>query len=232
MMADPRQLFFLHIPKTAGTSIIQFLREAADGPVHFEGGPVSIDDIPARDLAKFRVIGGHIPFHFAHWGFTKRKNTLPRFGRALWRPSRVYLAVLREPVETVISHHRFVQRYKGHGWATSGDLQSAFHTREKFVRQMQNLQCYYLSGRRQADAALRTIDQIPCLIGTVDRLDLVAEALNGFFGSDLSFGHLNAAPTPVDWEAYHPIQAQLDQVTRDDQVLYQTIKAKGLHSTL
>ena len=92
-------LIFLHIPKTAGTSLRQAIGSAYepherlylyDNP-SLEGSlsPKEFKQLPEETRARLRFVMGHIPFGL--------HRSIPRESR--------YVVVLRDPVERVVSHY-------------------------------------------------------------------------------------------------------------------------------
>lgn len=224
------QIFFLHIPKTAGTSLKRYLDQSAGaGNVFWPGrGGRTFEDLTRAEIHQYPVIGGHIPFHFAHWGFTDRKNTLPRLHRALDRPRRIYASVVRDPADALISHFNYVNNTPTHGWQTKGDFETALTNGEKFFRKSRDLQCWYLSGRRNARAALANIRRHPFIVGTFERLDLFTEALGEILGTEARLPHLNVTPKRHVEDLSPEVRARIAALTAQDQQLFDEIKAEGL----
>ncbi len=84
------QICFLHISKTAGTSVHHFLKSAIRGPV-FQG---DFDNATRKDLRPFSLVMGHMSYH--HTRKLRRPYTLITF--------------LRDPVERVISTYFYLRR--------------------------------------------------------------------------------------------------------------------------
>jgi hypothetical protein len=91
-----RRIGFLHIPKTAGSSLVTLLRN------HY-GNAFAIFSI--HDYFNFPqlfrslpVVAGHIPYYV--------------FEAA--RPGRVILTLLRSPVDRVVSHYKYILSTPGH----------------------------------------------------------------------------------------------------------------------
>lgn len=98
-------VIFLHIPKTAGTSLQALIRQQFRPGLVFETDPSDprktmreFPGLPESDREKYRVILGHLWFGLH---------------RAIPRPS-TYITVLRHPVERIISHYYYVKRTPGH----------------------------------------------------------------------------------------------------------------------
>ncbi|WP_270936782.1 sulfotransferase family 2 domain-containing protein [Falsiroseomonas oryzae] len=91
------RIVFLHMMKTAGTSIRRRLEELAEGEPVFrrekDGRP---GDVPAADLARYRVVMGHF-------------NILD--ARHVPEPRRIF-TVLREPRERLVSFYHFLHRHR------------------------------------------------------------------------------------------------------------------------
>lgn len=91
------QVYFLHIPKTAGTSLFTYLYEQmpSDDRPHYR-----VDDLvnPPASLKKQRFIVGHT-FNTLH--------------HVLDRPPFV-ITMMREPRAQVISHYQHIQRHEKH----------------------------------------------------------------------------------------------------------------------
>ena len=99
-----RTLVFVHIPKTAGQTLLQVLRRqyepdatyATKGP-----GPNVMDELaalPEAFRAQLLFVYGHMPFG-AH-------RFLP--------PETTYLAFLRDPMDRAVSHYEYVRRTPEH----------------------------------------------------------------------------------------------------------------------
>jgi hypothetical protein len=95
--ADKPRIVFLHIMKTAGTAIRERLEELAAGEPIFrrdvDGRP---GDLPAADLARYRVVMGHFSIADA---------------RHVPQPRRIF-TVLRDPRERLLSFYHFLHRHR------------------------------------------------------------------------------------------------------------------------
>lgn len=102
---DDTTLFFIHIPKTAGTSMRLLLERFFDEKerVYLYGGePPGITleafrDLPETVKKRIRLVYGHF-----------------RFGVHEWLPQKArYITMLRDPVDRVVSLYYFYKRYPG-----------------------------------------------------------------------------------------------------------------------
>src|SRR5687767_3984239 len=98
-------LFFQHIPKTGGLSLIEFLDSQfppeAIFPLHSMGSAAEITKFTPDQLRKFRLIRGH-------FGFGPYDNAIYRY----ITQNPILITFLREPVARTISAHRYRQRVK------------------------------------------------------------------------------------------------------------------------
>jgi hypothetical protein len=94
---------FLHIPKTAGTTLVRILHRqyAKTGFVSIKAG-TSFENaklqIVREEEERFRLVYGHVPFGIHD---------------ALTRPVR-YFTLVRDPVDRVLSHYYFARSYPAH----------------------------------------------------------------------------------------------------------------------
>jgi hypothetical protein len=102
---DTRALIFLHVPKTAGTTLNQILwRQYQSRIVHRIQKIIpgrSVEDFRAMteaEKSRVRIVTGHIDFGFHEF--------LPR-------PCE-YITILRDPVDRIISHYYYVSRDPNH----------------------------------------------------------------------------------------------------------------------
>lgn len=98
---DQRPLYFLHIPKTAGTTFISVLES------QFEADQIcpaylwhDLINIPASQLSRYRLFRGHFYYYLY--------RILPRFP--------IYITMLRDPLERTISHYEHIYRDPNHYW--------------------------------------------------------------------------------------------------------------------
>jgi len=130
-------LIFLHVPKSAGTTLNRLIEWEyplfemySVDPVLFRWSRARLWRLPKRRLRRFRVFKGHMPFGL--------HEMLPQ--------PATYITVMRGPVERVISAYYFMSNYKLHpnywkfrreGW-----------TLEDFVRRSprENVQTKMIAG--------------------------------------------------------------------------------------
>lgn len=136
-MTPAEALIFLHVPKSAGTTLNRLIEWEyplfeiySVDPVLFRWSRARLWRLPQRRLKRFRVFKGHMPFGL--------HEILPQ--------PAAYITVMREPVERVISAFYFMSNYKLHpnywkfrreGW-----------TLEDFVRRSprENVQTKMIAG--------------------------------------------------------------------------------------
>jgi len=92
-----RQLCFMHIGKTAGTSLQHLLRETLEATPVYTGSPEDFDTIEAGKLDHYGLILGH--FCYRH--------------TAKFRKERYLVTFLRDPVNRVLSNYYFLRGWKG-----------------------------------------------------------------------------------------------------------------------
>ncbi len=240
-MPDPRQIFFLHIPRTAGGSLNRFFFDTVGEKNVFRHGiNGNYMELGTGEVERYRVIGGHVKFQDAHWSSRNLKNGLYNPRQVARRPRRIYCSIVREPTEALLSHFDFVNRTPGHDLATRGSLDEAVQNREKFIRISKNLQCSYLCsvhtslcGIRHAVPAIPNIQRHPFVVGTFDRLDAFVEVVSDLLGVEGELPHLHAAPDLRNRNNLPPILAtKIDAVTHGDRLLYDFVKSRGVHVNL
>jgi hypothetical protein len=92
-----KRLCFLHIPKTAGTSISSILSYWYPDKLIFKGGDkLDYDKYSKEELSEYRLYKGHIQYIYAN-------PNLPS--------DTSFVTLLREPIERVISLYYFWQGY-------------------------------------------------------------------------------------------------------------------------
>ena len=143
-----RPVLFLHIPKTAGTSMLTALRNMfgdrrvlrLTGAATLAAQPV--DDLVVAGMADIACVAGHMPVYLL-------RHHLARF-----RP----FAILRNPVSRVLSLFRFLHRADAAALARLG-LQPGFSladflagTEPELVAQINNGMCRMLGGDESAFA--------------------------------------------------------------------------------
>jgi hypothetical protein len=152
-------LFFVHVPKCAGSSFRAVLRRWY-GPdaVFFDSN--SHDELRRRlEGRTTRAVAGHFVFGLH---------------RALaCRP--LYLGLVRDPVERFVSfyrHLRDVRTHALHKSAASMSLEAFYDhclTDPRLRRQTLAIQCHFLAGERTFDAARRTLDEDYAVLAPVER---------------------------------------------------------------
>lgn len=102
---EKMSLIFLHVPKAAGTTFQAILnrRYSPDQifsiySLHGKGSMEGLSKLPESERERILLLKGHFPFGIHKY--------LPN-------PSR-YIAILREPVDRVVSHYYFVLKTPGH----------------------------------------------------------------------------------------------------------------------
>lgn len=133
-----KQRIFLHIPKTAGSSVRTLIQQnyPADATIGFSGEPDSIAWYRSRlsDFKKqYALVHGHVPYGI-HEGLT----------------SYEYFTFLREPVARHFSDFDFLRRYEAHplhepiaaGRITATDWASIFEQQPLY----RDLTTQYVSG--------------------------------------------------------------------------------------
>lgn len=198
---------FVHIEKTAGTSVIHMLRNSLF-PGYLDVRPVTGKGywFLAEDLAwymnKFpfiRAIGGHsiVPF-------SSIDNDI----------QIDYFTVLRHPVDRYVSQYRYWRSHLGKGLSFEDYLEKT----NTF-----NVQTKKLSANRNAAEALDVLQDNFFAIGIVENLTPFVSSLSNYFNTDLKLFDKNRTANSrdkVDSIKEHYMQQILDR-NEEDMKLYE-----------
>lgn len=163
-------VIFLHVPKTAGTTLNRLIeweypvREMYSvDPVLFKWSGAHLRKLPASRLRKIRMFKGHMLFGL--------HEILPQ--------PATYITVLREPVDRVLSAYYFMRTYKLHPlyWK----MRRENWTLDDFIHRSQrtNVQSKIIAGAEYekpcteeiAARALANIDQHFSVVGLSERFE-------------------------------------------------------------
>jgi hypothetical protein len=135
--APGEAIIFLHVPKTAGTTLNRLIeweypiaQMYSVDPVLFEWSAKHLWNLPKQRLAKTRMFKGHMLFGL--------HEVLPQ-------PS-TYITVLRNPVERVLSAYYYMRTYKLHPFYWR--LRKEKWSLEEYVERTRrdNVQCKIIAG--------------------------------------------------------------------------------------
>lgn len=173
--------FFLHVPKTAGTSIIDVLSQM------FGGYALRHEDLLAtvgdhREM--LRLIDGQTGFFDRYIMVMGHMNLYnPLVVRADRR--RVFLSVFREPVARVVSHYEYLRRYPEHPFhaeVAGRTLSEAFEHAPNFRRVSVNEQLLQVFGTADLSEVKATLAGNSYVLGKTERMNAFLDALEAVTG--------------------------------------------------
>jgi hypothetical protein len=228
---------FLHIPKTAGTSLTTALRkQVPDGDVclYYPGHVIGLDWdmvhlLPAHQCKAFKLLIGHMAFGIDTF---------------LQQPSKYY-TFLREPIARLKSHYWHCRAYNENTLTIDGDsvpLHAA--VQEGLNEEFDNMQTRLIAGAfpdtvplgQMSDAvlnlALDNIDRSFCFVGLTEKIDLHAKIMFEKMGIEpVAIARENAAPASLvneNDEDYRRIDwNKVRENNKYDIALYQIIAARA-----
>jgi hypothetical protein len=203
-MRDDRTVIFLHIGKTAGSTMRQVLRrQFPPSEVMVVRSPVRnprrlrredtleyFASLPEAERLRPRLILGHTIFGL--------HELVPR--------SCTYITLLRDPVALVLSQYHYVRRTPGHWlYDTARGMSLDEYIRSGVSLEVDNSQTRALSGdvsteyghctREMLATATRNIEEHFTLVGMTERFDETLVLLGSAFGwSRLAYVRANVAP--------------------------------------
>ncbi|MEO0438530.1 MAG: hypothetical protein AAF098_16645 [Pseudomonadota bacterium] len=165
-------LTILHIEKSAGTSIREYLYTTFGRNAVFWWG---IDAPIASNRADLQsgkyIVGGHRALH-------QYSNLV----------DRAFIATLRDPVERAVSFYSYICRQEIVDWKRDGfDPHDFFHTLkhcERFRDAITNRQTWYFARERSFAEAQNLILSGGFLLGTVASVDHILHAISAYMGVD------------------------------------------------
>jgi hypothetical protein len=197
-MSTAQTVIFLHIPKTAGTTLYRIIeRQYKPGDVYAIGGTAQSFDtfknLPEADKAAVRLLKGHIDFGV----------------HALLPQPATYFTILRDPVERIVSYYHFVRRtpeHYCHELVTSKGLSLAAFLDSKADVMANNGQTRMIAGQLYGypfgecpdhllETAKQNLRRHFAVVGLTERFDETLLCLKRSFGwRNLFYARENVAP--------------------------------------
>ena len=222
MPAEPfdfslQPVVFIHIPKTAGTTVIFGLRRAFDGRGAFRVQRHNDQDLAA--LAADRalcVYTGHVPY----------ARMRAAFAATARRP--VFVTVLRDPIDRILSAYSYAREKPLEQW----HAMAMAHDIDAFVAVMKKKEPQYLVGKQcrfvcplgspKAESAFASIKENFALVGLQENLDSFFLSLETLVGHSLARPKArNQTASRVTRENLSPkTLAILEKTTEQDRRLY------------
>ncbi len=215
-------VIFLHVPKTAGTTLNRLIEWEyklpemySVDPVLFAWSAAHLRNLPESRLRRTRMFKGHMLFGL--------HEVLPQ--------SSTYITVLRDPIERVLSAFFFMRTYKLHPlyWKFRREK----WTLEEFVKRStrDNVQCKIIAGadyhspctQEILDKAIDHLDRYFSVVGLSERFEESLALMKLRFGWQLrsysSFNVTRSRPKQGDLSA--PTLELIRERNRFDVALYE-----------
>jgi hypothetical protein len=158
-------LFFIHIPKTAGTSVYNALHQMVPGRVAWYTGP---DDTLTRFLST-PGIRGSVSIYGGHFGYGHICGFLT--------PGDKIFSVIREPVERVFSTYNHVSirdsDHPLHEQIKGLSICEAVLRCPEFKIEINNRQCFYLSATPMFANTMKIVSDNNITVYTMSQLGLL-----------------------------------------------------------
>lgn len=236
VLGASERLYFLHIPKTGGTSLFSWLRTRFDPcEVCPATEPERLLALPKGSLDRYRLLGWHYGLHVL-----RLFDAVPRI-----------VTLLRDPLSRSISHYRDIQSRPDHPLhaAVRGWSFERFVVSPEGEGELLNLQCRFLAlddyeadflghrrlalgdtGALRAKYTDRALLERACLTldsldayGLCERLDAAAGRIAAMMGwpPPGRMPHLNAVRSPFPAESLTgAVVERVRELTTLDQALY------------
>jgi Galactose-3-O-sulfotransferase len=237
MSKEDPTVIFLHIGKTAGTTMRQVLRRS------FRGSDIMVVRVrerpreetlerfaalPSATRARPRLIMGHTVFGLHEY--------VPR-------PS-TYISMLRKPKDLVISQYRYVLRtrnHRHHGVVDSEHMSIEEYIRSGISTEMDNSQTRAIAGDlatpygecsdEMLERAKRNIESSFAVVGLTERFDQSLVLLQHAFGwSHLNYVRANVSPNRDPVELTSSALALIEEHNRLDDELYRYVTDRFDHA--
>lgn len=223
------KLIFLHIPKTAGTSLRTLISEAYPGEecllLYSQFEPEVFAAIQ-QALPKSKVLYGHVCYGV--------HETLGISGR--------YVTFLRHPIDRVLSFYSHNAREPGMYWY--GEIQNGLSLQEMVERELtietNNHITRILTGYAPSQIlddeavlaqAIANLERHFCFVGLSEHLEMGVQTLKTAFNWQIGkIPRLNINPHPVTIDA--ATLATLEKYNRLDLLLYNYVKRHFDQTTL
>jgi hypothetical protein len=207
-------IIFLHIPKTAGTSLFNWFHETTEHKVGWYG-PKNTPDIffgNPKCRENYLVYGGHFDYHQIK-PFLTAEDTV--------------FSVVREPIARAASYYNHVavrdKNHPLHKNIVGKSIVEAANRCPEFRSELTNHQCWYLSCTRSFAQAKSTIEEYMPTIFTVNQLDLLTKKIGDILGiiNNPELKHSNAAETDYFKELSKEDLDYLGKINQDDVKLFE-----------
>jgi hypothetical protein len=227
---DAPTVIFLHIGKTAGSTLRQVLRR------QFRASETMVVRSPVRDPKRLRR--EETLAYFAGLPETERRRPRLILGHTIFglheyvpRPS-TYITLMRDPVSLVLSQYYYVRRTPGHWlYETAQRMTLDEYVRSGVSLETDNSQTRAISGdtttefghcsRAMLDVARRNIEEHFSVIGLVERFDASLVMLGRHFGwSKLAYVRVNVAPQDQRREVSTDTREAIERQNAIDLELY------------
>jgi hypothetical protein len=225
--ADPA-VIFLHIPKTAGTTLLEILDRQIPPKAIFSIGAIAQESIaqfealPEEERNRIRLLRGHMGFGLHEF--------LPG-------PAH-YFTLLRDPVARVISHYNFIRRTPDHylyDRVVEGNLSLYDLLQENYALMLNDAQVRLISGvwgyapfgevtPEMLETAKQNLAQFFPVVGLTEQFDKTVMLLKETFNwpAAITYHRRNVSR---DGKTADALPAQtielIRHVNRQDQALYE-----------
>lgn len=174
--------YFLHVHKTAGTSLRMVLNQMFRPYVHITTAAAINKEfkdtkrriwLEADFYEKHILIGGHIPYLHP---IVQSKRPQRR---------KVFASVLRDPVARVVSHYDYIRRHPDHwlhGEVLDRSLLEAFRASERFRKVHVNEQLRIVFGTPSVPEAEDILAKQNYILATMDKLEGFVDAISASSG--------------------------------------------------
>lgn len=154
-------LAFVHIQKTAGTTLTAILRRSF-GLRHFDTRCVcNTGNFTAAQLRRVAMVYPKLASIAGH-------SVRPFGDLDAYCPEIRYYTFLREPLSRTKSHFRFAVRRRSFSFSMQGDFRAAVR---EYLARHRNFQTVHLAGCEDAEAAIEVLRRRVTFVGLVERFD-------------------------------------------------------------